>query len=123
MAEGTEARKWIEDSPFLFIYKNKSDFANDSFTWNIRKKHGYKLIEVDENEIQELVPGLSNEYSFAIKIENQWYISNSKKYLTYLIEVFKNFGGTLIEEEVKDILSYENKIKSNLEYKKIEQKD
>jgi D-amino-acid dehydrogenase len=111
LAEGTEAKKWIEDSPFLFIYKNKSDFISDSFTWNIRKKHGYKLIEVDENELQELVPGLSNEYSFAIKIENQGYISNSKKYLTDLIEGFKNLGGTLIEEEVKDILSYENKIK------------
>jgi D-amino-acid dehydrogenase len=111
LAEGTEAGQWIEDSPFLFIYKNKSDFISDSFTWNIRKKHGYKLIEVDENELQELVPGLSNEYSFAIKIENQGYISNSKKYLTDLIEGFKNLGGTLIEEEVKDILSYENKIK------------
>jgi len=111
LAEGTEAEKWIEDSPFLFIYKNKSDFISDSFTWNIRKKHGYKLIEVDENELQELVPGLSNEYSFAIKIENQGYISNSKKYLTDLIEGFKNLGGTIIEEEVKDILSYENKIK------------
>ena len=111
LAEGTEAGQWIEDSPFLFIYKNKSDFINDSFTWNIRKKHGYKLIEVDENELQELVPGLSNEYSFAIKIENQGYISNSKKYLTDLIEGFKNLGGTIIEEEVKDILSYENKIK------------
>ena len=111
LAEGTEAEKWIEDSPFLFIYKNKSDFINDSFTWNIKKKHGYKLIEVDENELQELVPGLSDEYSFAIKIENQGYISNSKKYLTDLIEGFKNLGGTIIEEEVKDILSYENKIK------------
>ena len=111
LAEGTEAGQWIEDSPFLFIYKNKSDFINDSFTWNIRKKHGYKLIEVDENELQELVPGLSNEYSFAIKIENQGYISNSKKYLSDLIEGFKNLGGTIIEEEVKDILSYENKIK------------
>ena len=111
LAEGTEAEKWIEDSPFLFIYKNKSDFISDSFTWNIRKKHGYKLIEVDENELQELVPGLSNEYSFAIKIENQGYISNSKKYLSDLIEGFKNLGGTIIEEEVKDILSYENKIK------------
>ena len=111
LAEGTEAEKWIENSPFLFIYKNKSDFISDSFTWNIRKKHGYKLIEVDENELQELVPGLSNEYSFAIKIENQGYISNSKKYLSDLIEGFKNLGGTIIEEEVKDILSYENKIK------------
>ena len=82
LAEGTEAAKWIEDSPFLFIYKNKSDFIKDSFTWNIRKKYGYKLIEVDKNELQELVPGLSNEYSFAIKIENQGYISNSKKYLS-----------------------------------------
>ena len=111
LAEGTEAGQWIEDSPFLFIYKNKSDFINDSFTWNIRKKHGYKLTEVDENELQELVPDLSSEYSFAIKIENQGYISNSKKYLSDLIEGFKNLGGTIIEEEVKDILSYENKIK------------
>ena len=95
----------------LSIYKNKSDFIKDSFTWNIRKKHGYKLIEVYKNELQELVPGLSNEYSFAIKIENQGYISNSKKYLTDLIEGFKNLGGTIIEEEVKDILSFENKIK------------
>ena len=111
LAQGTDAIQWIKESPFLYIYKNKTDYIKDSFTWNIRKKHGYKLIEVDENELRELVPGLSNEYSFAIKIENQGYISNSKKYLTDLIEGFKNFGGTLIEEEVKDILSYENKIK------------
>ena len=111
LAQGTDAIQWIKESPFLYIYKNKTDYIKDSFTWNIRKKHGYKLIEVDENELQELVPGLSNEYSFAIKIENQGYISNSKKYLSDLIEGFKNLGGTIIEEEAKDILSYENKIK------------
>ena len=111
LAQGTDAIQWIKESPFLYIYKNKTDYIKDSFTWNIRKKHGYKLIEVDENELRELVPDLSNEYSFAIKIENQGYISNSKKYLSDLIEGFKNLGGTIIEEEVKDILSYENKIK------------
>ena len=45
---------------------------------------------------------------------NQFWTDWHKPFLEiapYLIEVFKNFGGTLIEEEVKDILSYENKIK------------
>ena len=54
---------------FLKVQENYNVDVYIFCIWNIRKKNGYKLIEVDRNELQELVPGLSNEYSFAIKIE------------------------------------------------------
>ena len=105
LAEGTDALKWIVNSPFLFIYKNREDYIRETLTWNIRKKHGFKPIEIGKDELSTLVPGLSEEYTFAIKINNQGYISNSKKYLNDLIEGFKKLGGKIIEDEVVDISS------------------
>ena len=110
LAEGTKAIKWIEESPFLFVYKDKDDFIKDSFTWNLRKKHGFNLIEIEKKELQYLLPGLSNEYQFAIKINDQGYISNSQNYLDDLITGFKDLGGEIIEDEVIDIISKENKV-------------
>ena len=105
LAEGTDALKWIVNSPFLFIYKNREDYIRETLTWNIRKKHGFKPIEIGKDELSALVPGLSEDYTFAIKINNQGYISNSKKYLNDLIEGFKKLGGKIIEDEVVDISS------------------
>jgi D-amino-acid dehydrogenase len=103
LVKGSKAERWIEDSPFLFIYKNKTDFENDSYTWSLRKKHGFELIEVQKEELNRIFPGLSQEYTFAIKIENQGYISNSQNYLDDLIDYYKNLGGEIIEDEVLDI--------------------
>ena len=111
LAKGTNALQWIKDAPYLYLYKNKNDYNKDSFIWNVRKSYGFNLIEVQSNELHELVPGLSEEYTFAIKIENQGYIVNSKNYLKDLLEGFKNLGGKIIEEEVKDIISDEINIK------------
>ena len=108
LAEGTNASKWIENSPFLFIYKNKNDFINDEYTWSLRKKHGFKLIEVEQEELKSFVPGLSLEYKFAIKIDNLGYISNSQNYLDDLLDGFKSLGGKLIQDEVLDISEKED---------------
>ena len=56
---------------------------------------------------------LENMHSTAMLSEGAMraLLENSKKYLADLIVGFKNLGGTIIEEEVKDILSFENKIK------------
>ena len=105
LAEGTDALKWIVNSPFLFIYKNREDYIGETLTWNIRKKHGFKTIEIGKDELSALVPGLSEDYTFAIKINNQGYISSSKKYLNDLTEGFKKLGGKIIEDEVVDISS------------------
>lgn len=105
LVKGSKAERWIEDSPFLFIYKNKTDFENDSYTWSLRKKHGFELVEVQKEELNRIFPGLSQEYTFAIKIENQGYISNSQNYLDDLIDYYKSLGGEIIEDEVLDINS------------------
>ncbi len=110
LAEGTKAIKWIEESPFIFVYKNKNDFLKDSFTWDLRKKHGFNLIELEKNQLKNLLPGISNEYQFAIKIDGQGYISNSQNYLDDLISGFKDLGGEIIEDEVLDIISKDNKV-------------
>ena len=103
--------QWIKEAPFLYLYKNQQDYKKDSFIWNIRKNYGFNLINVERDELQELVPGLSKEYTFAIKIENQGYIVNTKDYLKDLLEGFKELGGNIIEEEVVDIISNEKNIK------------
>ena len=104
LAKGTNATQWIIDSPYLFIYKNKKDFFNDEYTWSLRKKYGFNLIEVEEEELKSLLPGLSSEYKFAIKIDHLGYISNSQNYLDDLLDGFKKLGGKLVEDEVTDIV-------------------
>ena len=66
-----------------------------------------------------MVPGLSKEYTFAIKIDKQGYISDSKNYLNDLIEGFKKLGGKIIQDKVIDILSDEKKINIKTEKSEI----
>ena len=117
LAKDTKAERWIEDSPFLFIYKNKDDFGKDAYTWSLRKKYGFELIEIEREELSKVFPGLSDEYTFAIKIENQGYISNSQNYLDDLIDHYKSLGGKIIQDEVLDITpsddSFTIKMKNN----------
>ena len=95
------------DRSFLSLFK-------DSFTWDLRKKHGFNLIELEKNQLKYLLPRISNEYQFAIKINGQGYISNSQNYLDDLIAGFKELGGEIIEDEVVDIISKKNEIESKL---------
>ena len=117
LAKDTKAERWIEDSPFLFIYKNRDDFEKDAYAWSLRKKHGFELIEIEREELSKVFPGLSDEYTFAIKIENQGYISNSQNYLDDLIDHYKSLGGKIIQDEVLDITpsddSFTIKMKNN----------
>ena len=119
LAKGTDAIKWIKDSPYLYLYKSKEDFVRDSFIWNIRKEYGFSLIEVQSEELRYLVPGLSKEYKYAIKIENQGYITNSKNYLKDLLEGFIKLGGKVIEDNVVDITSNKKEIKVKTSKKEI----
>ena len=60
LAEGTNATKWIEDSPFYLFIKIKDFITMNTLS---RKRHGFELEEVDQEELKSLVPGLSQNIS------------------------------------------------------------
>ena len=98
----TKASRWIKESSFFYIYKNKIDYDND-YSWIIRKKFGYQWKETGLSEIQNIYPDIDGDYKFGIRLDNVGYIANSMQYLSDLIDEVKKLGGTIIEDEVNDI--------------------
>ncbi|NQW06875.1 MAG: FAD-binding oxidoreductase [Candidatus Pelagibacter sp.] len=105
----TQASRWIKESSFFYIYKNKIDYEND-YSWTVRKNFGYQWKEVQSEELQNTYPDLDKDYKFGIRLDNMGYISNSMQYLSDLVDEVKKLGGSIIEEEVIDIEEVENKI-------------
>ena len=110
ISSGTNAVEWIKESPFLFVYKDKKDYEKDSFSWNIRKQYGFKWEYVENEKLYKIIPDLSRDYKFAVKIDGQGYIYNTKNYLRDLFDGFKKLGGKIIEDEVQDIISEKKQI-------------
>ena len=105
----TKASRWIKESSFFYIYKNKIDYDND-YSWIIRKKFGYQWKETGLSEIQNIYPDLDGDYKFGIRLDNVGYIANSMEYLSDLVDEVKKLGGTIIEDEVNDIEENENNL-------------
>ena len=103
LSTGTKASRWIKDSSLFYIFKNQSDYEND-YSWKVRKKFGYGWNEIQKAELQSIYPELDKDYKFGIKIDHAGFISNSKQYLSDLLDEVKNLGGKIIEEEVLDIV-------------------
>ncbi len=105
----TNASRWIKESSFFYIYKNKIDYDND-YSWKIRKNFGYHWKETHSEELQNIYPDLDKDYKLGIRLDNVGYISDSMQYLSDLVDEVRKLGGHIVEEEVHDIEESNEKI-------------
>lgn len=104
LAEGTGAEKWISPSDYLYVYKDRAHFDEDSFGWNLRKAQGFEWEELEGQNFADYDPAFSKDLGFAVKLGNHGSIRDPGAYIKQLADHFVAQGGRLVIADVEDIV-------------------
>ena len=104
ISKGTNAENYITTNDLIFGYSDKIAFKNDSYSWDLKRKHGHKFSSLSRDDLAKYDKNLKNKFGFAVKCMNHGTISDPGVYISELFKSFVNKGGKFLKAEVKDIL-------------------
>ena len=108
LSKGTSASKYIKLGDFTLLYPDKSEFDLDYFENSLRVKYGFKMRELNRDNLLDMDPFLGKSYNCGALFENHGWLTSPENYMKELANHFKRNGGKIITEEVKKIM--DNKV-------------
>ena len=108
LSKGTSASKYIKLGDFTLLYPDKSEFDLDYFENSLRVKYGFKMRELNRDNLLDMDPFLGKSYNCGALFENHGWLTSPENYMKELANHFKRNGGKIITEEVKKII--DNKV-------------
>ena len=106
--EGTGSENLVQDSYYLFTYKNAADANLDTYEWRLRSDRGAPLEKFTGGQVQELEPALSTDYQAVIAIKGQGRTTNPGKIGTVFAEKVTRAGGQFLRQHVRGLQTDEN---------------
>lgn len=104
LADGTGAEKWLTGDDYMFLYRDRSAYESDPFTWELRREHWpHGWDEIEGNALRELAPDINVEYTFAVKFGTHGMCLSPGSYTKALAEHFTREGGNILQAEVTQI--------------------
>lgn len=103
LAKGTPAEKWLNNSDYLYLYRDQAVFKEEGFGWKLRHDHGIDGEILSGPELKEYDPHLGDDYQFGYKLDHHGYIGNPSQYVKDLADWFVGQGGEFRQAEVDDI--------------------
>jgi D-amino-acid dehydrogenase len=82
----------------LVVYKNAESRKKDSAGWNLRLEHGVKLDELNADELRQLEPELSRDYTHGVLVSGNGHVGNPGGLVKRLAEAFVRNGGRIVRE-------------------------
>ena len=103
LARNTAAAQWARPSDYLYVYRDRSEFEAEAFSFQIRAGLGIQWDEVDSGELRELEPDLSPDFRFAVRLPGHGVASDPARLVKGLAESFAGNGGEIVRAEVRRI--------------------
>ena len=100
LAAGTGAERFVRKSDYLFAYADRKAFQADSYGWMLRKKHGFRFEEMDEDRIAAYDPALAGRFGFAVRCLDHGFVTDPGQYVAALARHVEDNGGELRITEV-----------------------
>jgi glycine/D-amino acid oxidase-like deaminating enzyme len=102
LTHGTAAAKWVRQSEFNFVYRDRAAFQADAYSWALRREAGFVPELIEGAAVQEAEPILSPDIGLLAVMKNHGFILNPASYVAHLVEILKEMGGRLVRAEVRD---------------------
>lgn len=103
LAAGTSAEGFLHRGTYVTPFRTREEFARNTFSNELRKKHGAVWDEWDRTAIEAYDPAISDAYTFATAMPNYVFITSPSKYVAALADHFRLLGGNILCNEVTDI--------------------
>lgn len=102
LTHGTNAAKWIRESDYSFVYRNRTAFDADAYAWELRRIGGFVPRIIEGPEIQEREPILGPAAGLMAVLSNHGFILNPAGYVADLVDLLTQAGGTFRQAELRD---------------------
>lgn len=100
LAGGVGCPDLIAQTGLLYAYPHKSDFDNESFSWELRRRNGIRWSEYLGSDLHRLEPALSDRYQFGAYVEEGAHCVDPGAYVGAIVETCRQMGATLISGTV-----------------------
>lgn len=94
------AEAYVKASPYYYLYKNQQAFAADQLAWQTRRQHGIEYDILHGEQIQQLEPAVSEQFSYAVALKHHGHSPNPGQLVKALARHFARQGGEMITGEV-----------------------
>ncbi|WP_417838284.1 NAD(P)/FAD-dependent oxidoreductase [Tritonibacter scottomollicae] len=102
LTDGMPAAKWIQDSEYNFVYRDRAAFEADAYTWALRREAGFAPEIIEGGAVREREPILSPDMRLLAVNKDHGFILNPGSYVQDLVTQFEGMGGRFLQAEVKD---------------------
>jgi len=103
LARGTPAERFIRRGDYAYVYRSRKDFEKSSMDWDLRRRAGYQVHEVDREALALRDPMLSPRYEFAAVLEDHGWLTSPGAYVAALAAHFVAEGGVFRKIGVSDL--------------------
>lgn len=98
LAKAAGAEDLLHRVGHLVVYKSAASRAKDDVVWALRRDNGVQFEELNTDELRQLEPELSRDYTQAVLISGNGHVSNPGDLVKKLAEAFVRNGGRLVRE-------------------------
>ncbi|MBG6174846.1 MAG: FAD-dependent oxidoreductase [Roseibium album] len=110
LAKGTEAKEWLVNSDYSFVYPSREAFEADRYTWTLRRTAGFEPELLEGRAVQEFEPNLSPDMKLLAVMHDHGYVRDPGKYILALSQEAKKLGAKFVQAEVKDFVLTDGRV-------------
>lgn len=94
----------VQHKGVLFVYETEAGFAKSAEEWELRQRHGVRVVPLDRGQIAALEPALTPTFRHGYLIEDWRHVVDPHKLVVGLAEYFRQLGGRLVQKRVADFI-------------------
>jgi len=101
LAGGGETARWVQPSPYLYVYESAKGLAADDYAWRLRRERGITTRVLQGGEVQEFEPAIDPRYRCAVVMEQgHGFTPDPSQLVKALTKQFQREGGRVLQVEV-----------------------
>lgn len=85
----------LEHKGLLFIYRDRAEFLKENREWDMRRRFGVKINELDRAALQKLEPSITERYQFAVQVDGA-HCRDPNAYCQAIADLIQKRGGEFV---------------------------
>jgi D-amino-acid dehydrogenase len=103
LLDDADARHLVRRDGMLFVYESRRSLERARYGWDIARRFGVKVSEMDGAEARDLEPALGSNVRHGVLFPDNGHTTNPLRLVQVLARRFTEHGGTLLRESVVSI--------------------
>ncbi|THD72884.1 FAD-binding oxidoreductase [Thalassobius vesicularis] len=104
LAQGTPAARYIEPCDFTYVYRDRAHFAQDAYTYALKRENGFSWTEYEGAALRDYDPALTGNLGFGAAFGGHGRITDPGAYVKALAAHLQAQGGRVIRADVTDVV-------------------